>query len=122
MYCTASGTVATCAFLFFYLILKTTATTTTFTEPTAVTVCNSTVAVYSNGFPLYTVIGKGCLVVPLLAENFTVSNGTVFFWDSGNVTLFSEPAEGGAKVSLPLWPVVTALLVLREVFSTKADF
>jgi len=123
--CSGSGEVLTCTFILFYLVVKTTTTTvhTSQTNATALTVCKDTVAVYSDGMPLYTLIGKGCLVVELLGNEYTVLNGTVFFWQTPK-KMYSTVAEEYVEVhsiTLPMWIVPTLILIIRELASTKAD-
>jgi len=109
-------------FVLFYLLVSTKTSENLSVHLTALTVCGSEVAVYSNGFPLYTILGKGCLVVPLLGNTYTLRNNTIYFWNY-NVTLLSAPKHlvSSELPRPPLWLLPTALLVLRWAFSTRAD-
>jgi len=109
-------------FVLFYLLVPAKTSESPSVPLTALTVCGSEVAVYSNGFPLYTIVGKGCLVVPLLGKTYTVMNNTIYFWNY-NVTLLSAPERlvRGELPRPPLWLLPTAILVLRWALSTKAD-
>ena len=89
-------------------------------RPTAITLCNGTATVFYDGFPIYTIIGRGCVTVPLLARNFTVSGDEVFFWNLP-VTLHSYEREGKASLTVPLWAIIILILVLRELTSTPAS-
>jgi len=110
--------------LLFYLVLSKTreaiVTNATTSAQDFLKVCNDTVTVYLNGFPEYVVIGEGCLTVPLLANNFTLLDNKVFFWNSTPITLMKEDNEGTRGLSVPPWVAPTALLLIRGLLSKRA--
>ncbi len=121
MYCTTVGTVLKCAMVFFYIVFTTTTTFNVTTENTTkpIIICNDTVVVYLDGYPVYTIIGKACITVVKLADSFTIINNTVYFWDvPTNVTLYAPPKR---PHRFPLWPFAVIILLLRKIFSVEFE-
>ena len=93
-----------------------------------VVVCNvSSLFVVLDGYPLYRIIGKGCISIPMFSTEFEVDKNTIYF-KRVHLTLYSKiSTEVEAKrkdVGNGFWYipyVVFAIEFLRRIFSLEFE-